>query len=290
MKVLFIHGNGGCTASHHWYQSTARGLSALGLEVILETFPDNVIAHQNVWLEFMEKHLAGDNNAILIGHSSGALAAMRYAESHSLIGSVLVSACHTDLGDPNEKASGFYEAPWQWDAIKANQQWIIQFHSEDDYLIPVDEARYVRDQLTPDYFEFKDRGHFMGSDSGGKQTPRQRGTGHRHRHRSLPHSMASTCTQLARPASIALSIMPLARFAPNCDGCNAQTACNALCSSTPQRASLAVHSLATWWTARMGIHHVKSHCAALLSKISTRRTAVPSAKRLGAKRPCLCTA
>ena len=171
MKVLFIHGNGGCTASHHWYQSAARGLSALGLEVIHETFPDNVIAHQNVWLEFMEKHLAGDNNAILIGHSSGALAAMRYAESHSLIGSVLVSACHTDLGDPNEKASGFYEAPWQWDAIKANQQWIIQFHSEDDYLIPVDEARYVRDQLTPDYFEFKDRGHFMGSDSGEKQFP-----------------------------------------------------------------------------------------------------------------------
>ena len=122
------------------------------------------------------------------------------------------------------------------------------------------------------------------------RTPRQRGTGHRHRHRSLPHSTASTCTQLARPASIVLSIMPLARFAPNCDGCNAQTACNALCSSTPQRASLAVHSLVTWWTARMGIHHVKSHCAALLSKISTRRTAVPSAKRLGAKRPGLCTA
>ena len=111
--------------------------------------------------------------------------------------------------------------------------------------------------------------------------PRPRGTVHRHRHRSLPHSTASTCTQVARPASIVLSIMLLARFAPDCGGCNAQTACSAQCSSTPQRASLAVHSLATWWTARMGIHHVKSHCAALPSRIFTRRTAVPKCKEAG---------
>ncbi len=171
VKVLFIHGNGGCTASHHWYRSAARELSALGFDVVLETFPDNIIAHQDIWLNFMEKQLNGDSEVILVGHSSGALAAMRYAETHSLVGSILVSACHTDLGDPTEKASGFYDAPWQWEAIKANQQWIIQFHSEDDPLIPVEEARFVRDQLTPKYYELKNRGHFMGSDSGGKDFP-----------------------------------------------------------------------------------------------------------------------
>ena len=30
----------------------------------------------------------------------------RYAEKHRVLGLVLVSACVTDLGDPNEKASG----------------------------------------------------------------------------------------------------------------------------------------------------------------------------------------
>ena len=84
--------------------------------------------------------------------------------------------------------------------------------------------------------------------------------------------------------------MPRARFALNCAGCNALTACSALCSSTPQRASLVVHSLATWWTARMGIHHVKSHCAARPSRICARRTAARSAKRLGAKSTSLCIA
>ena len=31
---------------------------------------------------------------------------LRYAENHCVLGLVLVSACVTDLGDPNEKASG----------------------------------------------------------------------------------------------------------------------------------------------------------------------------------------
>lgn len=31
---------------------------------------------------------------------------LRYAENHSVHGLVLVSSCVTDLGDPNEKASG----------------------------------------------------------------------------------------------------------------------------------------------------------------------------------------
>ena len=30
----------------------------------------------------------------------------RYAEKHSVLGLILVSPCVTDLGDPNEKASG----------------------------------------------------------------------------------------------------------------------------------------------------------------------------------------
>lgn len=42
------------------------------------------------------------------GHSSGAEAAMRFAETHHVKGLVLVSACVTDLGDENERLSGYY--------------------------------------------------------------------------------------------------------------------------------------------------------------------------------------
>lgn len=159
IKAILIHGNGGCTAADGWLPFVARDLTALGLEVVNRTFPDNVRARASVWLPFLEELGAGPDT-VLIGHSSGAVAAMRYAETHQVLGSVLVGVCHTDLGDASERASGYYRAPWQWDAIRANQQWIGIFQSVDDPCIPVAEARVVAARLRCPYFEHTDRGHF----------------------------------------------------------------------------------------------------------------------------------
>jgi len=161
-KAILIHGNGGCTAGDIWLPWVERELSAAGLDVINRTFPDNVKARARYWLPFIEE-LGADDQTILIGHSSGAVAAMRYAETHRLLGSVLVGVCHTDLGDAFEAASGYYDAPWQWDRIRNNQRWIGIYQSSDDPLIPVAEARFVASQLKCSYFEHSDRGHFIDS-------------------------------------------------------------------------------------------------------------------------------
>jgi pimeloyl-ACP methyl ester carboxylesterase len=158
-KVILIHGNGGCTADDIWLPSVERELTANGLLVINQTFPDNVKARSHIWLPFLES-LGADAGTILIGHSSGAVAAMRYAETHRLLGSVLVGVCHTDLGDGFEAASGYYRRPWAWDRIRANQQWIGIFNSTDDPHIPIAEPRFVAARLRCSYFEFDDRGHF----------------------------------------------------------------------------------------------------------------------------------
>ena len=49
-----------------------------------------------------------------------------------------------------------------WDAIRANAQWIVQLHSPSDKLIPVAEGRFVADKLKSEYLELERRGHFMG--------------------------------------------------------------------------------------------------------------------------------
>jgi len=161
-KAILIHGNGGCTAGDIWLPWVERELRAAGLDVINQTFPDNVKARARYWLPFLEE-LGADDQTILIGHSSGAVAAMRYAETHRLLGSVLVGVCHTDLGDAFEAASGYYDAPWQWDRIRSNQRWTGIYQSSDDPLIPVAEARFVAAQLKCRYFEHTDRGHFTDS-------------------------------------------------------------------------------------------------------------------------------
>jgi predicted alpha/beta hydrolase family esterase len=159
-KAILIHGNGGCEAGDIWLPWVERELRALGLEVVNQTFPDNIKARASIWLRHLES-LGADEHTMLLGHSSGAVAAMRYAETHRLAGSVLVGACHTDLGDAFERASGYYEAPWQWQRIRDNQPWIAMFSSSDDPHIPIAEPRFIAAQLRCSHYEFSDRGHFV---------------------------------------------------------------------------------------------------------------------------------
>lgn len=161
IKAIFIPGNGGGDVNDPggWFPYVKRELQKLGLEVISQNFPDPKKARAKYWLPFITK-LGGDKNTILIGHSSGAVAALRYAEKNKILGSVLVSACYTDLGEASEKISGYYDHPWGWDKIKQNQSFIIQFHSTDDPFIPIEQAHFIHQQTNSGYHEFTDQQHF----------------------------------------------------------------------------------------------------------------------------------
>ena len=159
-KAIFIHGNGGGTGSDAWYPWCVSELKKYNIRALAPDFPDPLLARAQYWLPFLENELKSDENTVLVGHSSGALAAMRFAESRKIKGSILIGASHTDLGDEDEKKSGYFDSPWDWTAIRENQQWIIQFASTDDPYIPITEAHFIRDHLKTEYREFGDRGHF----------------------------------------------------------------------------------------------------------------------------------
>lgn len=161
IKIILIHGNGGTTVDQFWYSYVKNALEQQGFTVIARTFPDNVLARSSQWLPFLEHSLKADEHTVLIGHSSGALAAMRYAEQHKILGSVLVATCWTHLDVETEKTSGYFDAPWQWDKIKNNQKWSMVFASQDDPYIPIEEQQLVAGKLDSEYHEYDDRGHFM---------------------------------------------------------------------------------------------------------------------------------
>lgn len=74
------------------------------MQIIARDFPDNDLAREVYWIPFLKNELKADQNSILVGHSSGSIAAMRYAESNQILGSVLVGAYHTDLWHEKEQA------------------------------------------------------------------------------------------------------------------------------------------------------------------------------------------
>ena len=162
IRIIFIPGNGGGTPNDNWFPYLKTEFEKLGLTVIAEEWPDNELARESYWVPFLKNELRADENTILIGHSSGAVAAMRFAEQNKILASVLVGVNHTDLGLESEKLSGYYDRPWDWNAIKNNQQWTLLFASIDDPCIPIQEPRFIKDKLGCEYFEFSDQGHFGG--------------------------------------------------------------------------------------------------------------------------------
>lgn len=158
-NVILLHGNGGATVEDFWYPQVKTELETLGIEVIARDMPR--IEGSHMWLPFMQDELGADDHSVLVGHSTGAVAAMRYAETHRILGSVLVAAHYTDLGVYAEKRSGYFTEPWNWEAIKANQHWIAQFASTNDPYIPVEESRHIHAQLSTEYYEERKRGHFQ---------------------------------------------------------------------------------------------------------------------------------
>jgi predicted alpha/beta hydrolase family esterase len=159
-KVILIHGNGGGKGSDNWLPYIKRELEKLNVTCLAPDMPDAELGRAKFWLPYMKGKLGINENTILVGHSTGAIAALRYAEENKILGSIIVGGYYTDLGDDTEKKSGYFDKLWDWKAIKNNQDWSVVFASTDDPWISIEEARFIKDRLGSEYHEFKNEGHF----------------------------------------------------------------------------------------------------------------------------------
>ena len=169
MRIVIVPGNG-CDniLDANWYAWLDKRLRDCGQfdEVVCETMPDPHKARRSVWLPFMLSTLGCSRpDTIVVGHSSGAVAAMRLLEEHRLAGCVLVSACHTDLGDAGEAASGYYPpsgGEWKWSQIRKHAAGnIVILHSDNDPFIPLPEAQHVAESLGVPLRVQPGRSHFF---------------------------------------------------------------------------------------------------------------------------------
>ncbi|KAF9112877.1 putative hydrolase rbbp9 [Mortierella sp. AM989] len=172
-RIILIPGNGNDRVeTSMWYPSVINSLTEArdpktGHHLfpgggVLRTFPDPYDAHEEIWIKFMEDDIEIGENDVVIGHSSGAAAIMRYIETRKVKGVVLVSAYHSDLGDASEREAGYFNRPWNWDAMSTNTDWITQFSSPSDHLVPIEEQRDVASKIIGiEYRELPNRGHFI---------------------------------------------------------------------------------------------------------------------------------
>ncbi len=165
IKVVIAPGNG-CTPIRecNFYKSVSRTLSTQHqIPCELREFPDPFEAKEKIWVPFLLEELKVDEHTILVGHSSGAEAAMRLAERNPVGALVLISPCVTDLNLESERISGYYDRPWDWQAIKRNCPRLVQFGSPNDPLVPFSEQNEVHKGLDTKFHVLQRRGHFMDS-------------------------------------------------------------------------------------------------------------------------------
>jgi predicted alpha/beta hydrolase family esterase len=160
-RFIFIHGNGGTDWRSPWTIWLKSQLESLGFETVFETFPDPAAARAEYWLPHLKDVIKAGENDILIGYSSGSVAAMRYAETDKILGSILISPSYTDLGDELEKQSGYFDAPWLWKNIKSNQKKIAMIWGDNDPYISQAEFAYIVLHLGPERIKVFDGEHFM---------------------------------------------------------------------------------------------------------------------------------
>ncbi|CAF0894325.1 unnamed protein product [Rotaria sordida] len=139
-------------SSHHIAKEVQTELVKLGFDAIAPALPDEKEAKDSIWIPFLLNNIGVAENDILIGHSSGAMAILRVCEQVKVKGLILVSAGYYDHD---------VDQLWNWNKIKANAQWIEQFHSSDDPFTPVNSSRHIAKEVQSTYHEFNDRNHFL---------------------------------------------------------------------------------------------------------------------------------
>lgn len=164
-NIIQIHGGlGQCTAEDQWLPYSKKHFEKAKISVVSKDFPNPIKTDYQEWFDFLVKECKPNENSIIVAHSMGAGLALRYVEKFPVSGLVIVSGFYTNLDDEEMSKTGFVPHDWDWDKLKLNTPWIIQYSSIDDPYIPIKESRQLSKFLDSEYYEFSAGYHFGNED------------------------------------------------------------------------------------------------------------------------------
>lgn len=161
-NAIILHGTGG-SPEGNWFRWLEAELQKNDLDVWLPALPHADHPSLREELDFVHEHCPFpiDHETLVIGHSSGAILALLLAqEDTKKLGAVVaVSVFHDNSLDwsANDR---LFDVPFDWAKICASEPNIICVHSDDDPYVPLDQARYVADNVHAELLVIPGQGHF----------------------------------------------------------------------------------------------------------------------------------
>ena len=162
-KFLILHGTDG-SPDHNWFMWLKGVLVGQGHQVWLPQLPGAEKPNPVTYNKFLlsNEKFTIDDEAIIIGHSSGAVEILYLLQSLpndvQIKAAVLVSAFKDDLGW--DSLGELFAEPLDFDLIKRRSRQFLFIHSDNDPHVPFEHAEYLAEQTGGELIMFEGEGHF----------------------------------------------------------------------------------------------------------------------------------
>lgn len=159
-NAVIFHGTDAGPDSN-WFGWLKDELEILGYEVWLPQLPNwGAPNTKMMFQEVAKSNFFFNEETILIGHSSGAVALMHLLPKLAIPvrATYLVSAFKDDLGWVNLKA--LFDRPIDILGVREHTDKLVFIHSNDDPYVPLDHAQYLADNTGGELIIIEGQGHF----------------------------------------------------------------------------------------------------------------------------------
>lgn len=166
-NALILHGTD-ATSQDNWFAWLGKELERLNWNVWIPDLPEAnkpSVKRYNTFLKSQKEFDSIDNETVMIGHSSGAVAILGFLQTlpKDIVVKqiILVGVFKNDLGWDALKE--LFDDPFDFEMIKTHVKEITLIHSDNDPYIPLDQAEYLADQLDGELIILKGQKHFSAS-------------------------------------------------------------------------------------------------------------------------------
>ncbi len=172
LNVILMHGKN-TNPSQKWYPWLKLRMAENNIDFTAPYLPNDDDPDIDEWMTELEKTNPNENS-ILVGHSRGGVAILRWLEKQpeklKVRKVILVAANSGDSAKINETENnrGFFtKEGYDFGKIKTHCDSFVVFHSKDDKWVPYSAGEENAKGLHAKFYKFNDKGHF------GSQLPKQ---------------------------------------------------------------------------------------------------------------------
>lgn len=173
MKAYIIHGWRG-SPEEGWLSWLKKELEKRGFKVKSLAMPNTNEPKIKKWLDHLSKIAKPDENTMMVGHSMGCQAILRYLEKlpkDIKIRAAIFVASFVNLTDKafedeedRKIAKPWLETPIDFEKVKKHCDNFITIFSDNDPYVPLSDSKIFKDRLNAKIIIEKNKGHFTEED------------------------------------------------------------------------------------------------------------------------------